>query len=165
MAESKIVEINDLTKQCVKHRAQGQTIVHCHGCFDFLHFGHLLHFKAARKHGDILIVTVTPDAYVNKGPDRPFYKIEERIEFLAALDLIDYVCVNPWPTAAETIGTIKPDKFVKGGEYRDGTAQQDARFQREVEELKKIGSEMVFTDEVTLSSSRMLDELAAELRG
>lgn len=165
MADSKIVKINELTALCIKLRTTGRKIVLCHGCFDFLHLGHLRHFKAARKHGDVLIVTVTPDAYVNKGPGRPFYKVEERIELIAALETVDYVCINPWPTAAETIGTIKPDKFVKGGEYRDGTAQQDARFQREVSELNKIGGEMIFTDEVTLSSTHIIDEVASDLIG
>ena len=165
MANPKIVKINELTTLCDALRAEGRKIVHCHGCFDFLHFGHLRHFKAAREHGDVLVVTVTPDAYVKKGPGRPFYNVDERIEFLAALEIIDFVCVNLWPTAAETIDTIKPDIFVKGGEYRDGTAQQDARFQQEVAVIKKIGGRMVFTDEVTLSSSRMLDELASDLRG
>jgi rfaE bifunctional protein nucleotidyltransferase chain/domain len=163
MASEKIVEINELTEICDRLREQDRQIVLCHGCFDFLHFGHLRHFNAARKEGDVLVVTVTPDAYVHKGPGRPFYHIEERIEFLAALDLIDYVCVNPWPTAAETIGTIKPHKFVKGGEYRDGTAQQDARFRQEVAALEKIGAQMVFTDEVTFSSSRILGELASDI--
>ncbi len=165
MTSQKIVEINELTEICTHHQKEGKQIVLCHGCFDFLHFGHLLHFKAARKEGDILVVTVTPDSYVNKGPGRPFYTLEERTEFLAALNLIDYVCVNPWPTATETIGTIKPDKFVKGGEYRDGTAHQDARFQQEVSALEKIGGQMIFTDEVTFSSSRILGELAMDSKG
>lgn len=162
MAQNKIVQINELTERCVQLRAQEQVIVLCHGCFDFLHLGHLRHFQAAKREGNVLIVTVTPDAYVNKGPGRPFYTIEERVEFLAALDLIDYVCINPWPTAAETIGTIKPHKFIKGSEYRTGQTHQDARFKQELAALERVGAKMVFTNEQTFSSSKILDGLASD---
>lgn len=160
MSIRKIVEISDLTQTCTHLREEGKTIIHCHGCFDFLHFGHLKHFKAAKKHGDILVVTLTADQYINKGPDRPFYKAEQRAEFIASLEVVDYVCINLWPTASETIGTLKPHKFVKGGEYRDTLAAQNAGFQKELAALESVDGEMVFTDEITFSSSRIIGELA-----
>lgn len=155
----KVVGINALTGIVAQLQQQGQRVVHCHGCFDFLHLGHLRHFKEAKTQGEVLIVTVTLDQYVNKGPGRPFYTAEDRAEMLSALEIVDYVCFNPWPTASETIETLKPDVFVKGKEYSDGTAKQDARFRHEVAALKKVGGAMFFTDDVVLSSSAILNDL------
>ena len=157
---SKLVEFNQLNKICRRLRAKKQRIVHCHGCFDFLHLGHLRHFKEAKDQGDVLIVTVTLDQYVNKGPGRPFYTAEDRAEMLSALEIVDYVCFNPWPTAAETIETLKPHVFVKGMEYSDGTAKQDARFRHEIVALEKVGGTMFFTDDIVFSSSEILNDLA-----
>ena len=64
-------------------------IVLCHGVFDLLHLGHIKHFNEARTFGDILIVTVTPDSFVNKGPNRPAFTIEHRLEALSALESIE----------------------------------------------------------------------------
>ena len=158
----KIVSINDLTLAVKRLQKEGKRIVHCHGCFDFLHLGHLRHFKEAKAQGDILIVTVTMDQYINKGPERPFYTVDHRVEMLAALEIIDYICINPWPTAAQTIETIGPDIFVKGAEYSTGNAQQDARFQKEVSAVKKTGGAIYFTDDIVFSSSKILNDLLEE---
>jgi cytidyltransferase-like protein len=56
-----------------KLKNKGEKIVLCHGCFDLMHPGHIKHFQAAKKMGNILIVTVTPDIYVDKGPNRPVF--------------------------------------------------------------------------------------------
>lgn len=158
----KIVDINELDLICQGLRKQRRRTVLCHGCFDFLHLGHLRHFKQARAQGEVLIVTLTLDHYVNKGPGRPFYNAEDRAEMLAALEIVDYVCINPWPTAAETIETLKPDVFVKGMEYRDGQAQQDARFQREADAVRHAGGILYFTDDVTLSSTNIIEQLVVK---
>jgi bifunctional ADP-heptose synthase (sugar kinase/adenylyltransferase) len=63
-AQAKIVTLDELEKICQSLRKQGKTIVHCHGVFDLLHPGHFLHFEAARKEGDVLIVTLTQDQYL-----------------------------------------------------------------------------------------------------
>ena len=160
--QPKIVKINELTDLVRALQQNGKKVVLCHGCFDFLHLGHLRHFKEARAQGDALVVTLTQDRYVNKGPNRPFYTAAHRAEMLEALDIISFVCINPWPTAAETIETLKPDIFVKGKEYSTGTAQQDARFQREILALKKAGGKMYFTDDVVLSSSSMINDLTTD---
>ena len=93
--------------------------MHCHGVFDLVHPGHLKHFEDAKKLGDILIVTISPDHYVNKGPDRPVFNQRLRLEHLAALQMIDYVAVNDTPSAVETILHLKPNVYVKGKEYEN----------------------------------------------
>ena len=80
MSNHKILAIENLKKIVFKEKAKGKKIVLCHGTFDLLHIGHIKHFKEARKLGDKLIVTITPDKYVNKGPKRPFFKEKHRLE-------------------------------------------------------------------------------------
>jgi len=65
----KIVNFYNLIPLTAEWRAKGKKVVLCHGCFDLFHIGHLWHLKSAGKYGDILVVTVTPDEYVNKGPE------------------------------------------------------------------------------------------------
>src|SRR5437867_8874905 len=105
---NKIRTVSDLAKTLEAVRAQGKKVIHCHGVFDLLHIGHIKHLEAARKLGDILVVTITPDRFVNKGPHRPAFPERLRAEALASLACVDYVAVNEWPTAVETIRTLKP---------------------------------------------------------
>ena len=104
----KITSIEKLSSKVKTAKKQGKKIVHCRGVFDLLHIGHIKHFNEAKYHGDILVVTVTPDEYVNKGPNRPAFTTELRLEALAALESIDFVAKNEWPTAINTIKKIKP---------------------------------------------------------
>ena len=62
----------------------------CHGVFDLLHIGHLNHFEEAKKFGEILIVSITDDAFVKKGPNRPVFKSYERSKMICALSYVDY---------------------------------------------------------------------------
>ena len=66
-------------------------VVLCSGVFDLLHLGHIYHFKEAKSHGDILVVSLTSDKYVKKGPGRPIFKFEQRVEAISALEDVDYV--------------------------------------------------------------------------
>ena len=87
----KIISIENLSKTSSKLKAKGKSIVLCHGVFDLLHIGHIKHFKEAKNLGDILIVTLTPDRFVNKGPSKPVFNEKLRLEALAALDVIDFI--------------------------------------------------------------------------
>ena len=69
---SKIRSLDELSVELDRCR-NSQRIVHCHGVFDVLHVGHLRHFEQARRHGDLLVVTLTPDRFVNKGANRPAF--------------------------------------------------------------------------------------------
>ncbi|MBK34471.1 MAG: cytidyltransferase [Gemmatimonadetes bacterium] len=139
-------------------RTEGKRVVMCHGVFDLVHIGHIRHFEEARKQGNALIVTLTPDRYVNKGVHRPVFPQELRAEAVAALDVVDYVGVNEWPTAVETLRQVRPDVYCKGGEYK--TAQVDAKSNLEPELVtaEEVGAEVCFTDDLVFSSSRLLNE-------
>ena len=83
--DAKMLTLAELAAQAQRARADGRKVVLCHGTFDLLHIGHIRHLQRARHEGDVLIVTVTADAYVNKGPGRPAFTHDLRAENLAAL--------------------------------------------------------------------------------
>src|ERR1700683_4658886 len=98
-------------------RAAGKTVVHCHGCFDIVHPGHIQYLEFARSLGDILIVSVSADTHVNKGPSRPLIPDDLRAASVAALECVDWVYINSDPTAVELLNALRPDVYVKGREY------------------------------------------------
>jgi rfaE bifunctional protein nucleotidyltransferase chain/domain len=157
---TKICDLAEASTRIAAARAAGKSIVQCHGVFDLLHVGHIRHLAAARGMGDFLVVTVTPDRYVNKGPDRPAFGEELRAEALAALDCVDVVALNQWPTAVETVAALRPDLFVKGGEYRNGHRDVSGGIERERAAVEAAGGRLAFTDELTFSSSNLLNRFA-----
>ena len=80
---NKITSIENLKKITFKQKSKKKKIVLCHGVFDLLHIGHIKHFNEAKKYGDVLVVTLTPDAYVDKGPKRPAFM--EQIKTFASV--------------------------------------------------------------------------------
>ena len=68
-----ILSLAGLAEKVASLKEEGKRVVHCHGVFDLVHLGHIRHLEAAKREGDILIVTVTADAQVNKGPGRPIF--------------------------------------------------------------------------------------------
>jgi D-beta-D-heptose 7-phosphate kinase/D-beta-D-heptose 1-phosphate adenosyltransferase len=103
-------------------RASGGTVVATGGCFDLLHIGHLATLQAARRLGDCLIVCLNSDDSVRrlKGPDRPLTSQTDRARLLAALDCVDAVVVFDEPTPESVLSWLRPDVWVKGGDYADG---------------------------------------------
>src|SRR3990167_2131420 len=99
----KIFELEKLAQKIHTLKSEGKKIVHCHGCFDLMHIGHIKYFQSAKRMGDMLVVTVTPDEFVDKGPGRPVFNENLRAEAIAALECVDYVAINRWPTAEETL--------------------------------------------------------------
>ena len=138
-------------------RKAGRKVVHCHGVFDLLHIGHLRHLQAARQFGDVLIVTITPDRFVNKGPGRPAFTEALRAEALAMLECVDLVAINRWPSAVEVIRWLKPDFYVKGSEYREAEKDVTGRIVEEQEAVESAGGRLVFTDDITFSSSNLIN--------
>ncbi len=82
MSIGKIKSIYELELIINNLKRSGKRIVQCHGCFDVVHPGHIEHFKDAKTQGDILIVTLTKDEHVEKGPGRPFHNQDSRLKFL-----------------------------------------------------------------------------------
>ena len=151
----KILSLEKLAEKIRDVKSQDKTIVHCHGCFDLMHPGHIKYFQAAKRMGDVLVVTITPDRYVDKGPDRPVFPEMLRAESIAALECVDYVAINQWPTAVETLRLLRPHFYVKGQEF-ENLEDKTGKLQKEYEVVKEVGAEIRFTHEIVFSSTKLL---------
>lgn len=153
----KITDLEELAVRVKNLKAQGKKIVHSHGVFDLLHVGHIRHFEQAKRMGDVLVVTLTRDEHVNKGPHRPAFPQELRAEAVAALGVVDYVAINKWPLSVETIKLLCPDIYVKGADYRIAERDITGGIIPEAEAVRSVGGEIRFTDDITFSSSALLN--------
>ena len=104
---------------CDTVRADGGTIVFTNGCFDILHAGHVRYLAAAEAMGDFLVIGLNSDASVRrlKGEGRPIVSEKDRAEVLDALRAVDIVTIFDEPTAEELIRLVRPNVYVKGGDY------------------------------------------------
>jgi D-beta-D-heptose 7-phosphate kinase/D-beta-D-heptose 1-phosphate adenosyltransferase len=102
-----------------ERRAAGERVVFTNGCFDLLHLGHVRYLQEARALGDLLVVGLNSDDSTRalKGPNRPLVPQDERAEVLAALACVDYVTIFEEITAVALVETLRPDVYVKGGDY------------------------------------------------
>ena len=114
-----LIQADDIEALCaILHRA-GQRIVFTNGCFDILHAGHVEYLSKARSFGDCLVLGLNTDASVrgNKGPSRPINNELNRAKVAGALQAVDYVVLFGEKTAENLIAKVKPDVYVKGGDY------------------------------------------------
>jgi rfaE bifunctional protein nucleotidyltransferase chain/domain len=156
-APRKIVDRTELLRRREAARLAGRRVVHCHGCFDIVHPGHIRHLKFAKSQGDILLVSVTGDGEVKKGTGRPLIPQELRAENLAELDCVDWVYVEPEATAKELLDKVRPDVYIKGREYE---FNNDPRFRAERETVEWHGGRVVFSSgDVVFSSSALIEAM------
>ncbi len=158
MEFAKIVSLKKASEISAEKKSFGKKIVLCHGAFDLMHTGHIRYLQRAKKEGDYLIVTVTADEFVNKGPGRPVFSERLRAENIAALECVDLVAINYEVTAINVIDSIKPDLYVKGIEYKDESTDVTGNIARERSAVESYGGSIFFTDEITFSSSSLLNE-------
>ncbi len=154
---NKIISLKELSKKINLLKRQNKTVVLCHGVFDILHIGHIKHFESAKKNGDILVVTVTKDKFVNKGSHRPTFKIKERLSALAALNCIDYVTQNDSSNAIKTIKYLKPNIYCKGSEYKKIKEDITGQIKNEINAINSVGGKVKYTYEDTYSSSNIFN--------
>lgn len=114
-----LIERNLIAETCAKIRKDGKTIVFTNGCFDILHVGHVRYLAAAKSFGDVLIVGLNTDDSVRrlKGSNRPINNENDRAEILLALKAVDHVVLFGERTAESLVAQVKPDVYVKGGDY------------------------------------------------
>jgi len=156
--KKKIVDFSNVEKILKPIKRKGKKIVCCHGVFDLLHIGHLKHFKSAKKYGDILIASVTPDKFIQKGFGRPYFNSEQRMESLASIEVIDFVILNKSANAIDIINKIKPNYYVKGPDYKNFMNDITGQIKKEKLAVKKNGGKLVFTKDHTYSSSSILNQ-------
>ena len=154
----KVIELDELAAILTDMKSKNKSIVHSHGVFDLLHVGHIRHFEEAKSMGDVLVVTITRDDHVNKGPHRPAFPQALRAEAIAALNVVDYVAINRWPLAVETINMLRPNIYVKGPDYQDSRKDITGGIIAEEAAVRSIGGEICFTDDVIFSSSSLLNK-------
>jgi rfaE bifunctional protein nucleotidyltransferase chain/domain len=140
-----------------KLRAKGKKIVQCHGTFDLLHPGHIYHLEEAAALGDVLVVTVTAEAKVNKGPGRPFFNDQLRATSLAALSCVDYVVMVPYAAAVEAVECVKPHFYCKGKEYADPENDVTANIGDDIATVKRHGGEVRYIGSVVFSSTKLIN--------
>ena len=156
--KQKIFSLEKLQGFIHDQRLKGKRIVLCHGVFDLLHIGHIKHFREAKKFGDILVVTLTPDIYVNKGPGRPAFNEKSRLEAISALSIVDYVSLNSAPTAVALIKKIKPNFYCKGPDYKDHNNDISRQIKKEIIAIKEVGGKIIYTEGATFSSSKLINQ-------
>ena len=150
----KILSVAELLAKREAARADGRSVAQCHGCFDIVHPGHIRHLRYAKAQGDLLLVAITGDEHIAKGSGRPLIPEELRAENLAALDFVDWVCIDPRPTAAVLLGEVRPDVYVKGREYE---TNRDQRFAEERRAVEAGGGRVVFSSgDVVFSSTALI---------
>ncbi len=156
-ARQKILSLEELGQFADAARRRGQSIVLAHGTFDLLHMGHVRHLEQARGLGDVLLVTITADRFVNKGPGRPVFTGTLRAEMVAALACVDRVAVNEAATAENVLEAVKPDVYVKGSDYAEEANDVTGKIQDERRAVEAHGGRIHFTYDITFSSSSLLN--------
>lgn len=126
---SKILTFETLPAWRERLRAEGKKLAATNGCFDILHLGHVNYLAAARAQADVLLVGVNSDASVRqlKGPGRPVNTEADRALVLAALQSVDAVCVFDDLRATRLLALVRPDVYVKGGDYAVEQLPQEER--------------------------------------
>lgn len=153
----KIVSLDELARISATLRAKGRVVVLCHGVFDLLHMGHVRHLETAKREGDVLMVTVTDDRHVNKGPGRPIFPDHMRAEMLAAVQYVDFVAINNKSTAEPVLRAVKPNVYVKGSDYENPESDVSGGITRERKAVEDHDGRIVFTRDVTFSSSSLIN--------
>ena len=138
-----IVDHDDLAEAIERAHEQGRRVVFTNGCFDVVHRGHTAYLRQARSLGDLLVVAVNDDDSVRrlKGPERPINTAEDRAGVLAALGSVDLVTVFPTDTPIPLLERVRPDVYVKGGDY-------SPEMLAETEVVRGYGGEVVMVDYV-----------------
>ena len=115
----KLKELEELAQIAATARAKGQTVVFTNGCFDLLHRGHVHTLRQAKAAGDLLIVAINSDRSVKsiKAPQRPILPETDRVELIAAMEMVDYVILFDDPDPYKLIAAIKPQVLAKGGDW------------------------------------------------
>ena len=153
----KIVKVSKL-KQIIGQRPRKKKVIFCHGNFDVVHPGHVMHLTYAKTKAQILVVSVTADAYIQKGIYRPFVPENLRAENLAAFQMVDYVIIDNHHKPLKNLSILKPDFFAKGFEYSSGGIPPATKEEAQV--VESYGGKMIFTPgDIVYSSTKLLNLL------
>lgn len=150
-------EFKDQIRPKLKKEPDSKTIVLCHGVFDLVHPGHIIHFEQAKQMGDVLVVSITASEYVRKGPNRPYFDDDMRMKELAAIEYIDYVMLSEGYTVDDIIEAVEPDIYVKGQEYAKEDADITGKIKAERELVERHGGRIAYTGGQVFSSTKLIN--------
>lgn len=155
----KIKSIEVLARIAKALKKKGNILVQAHGVFDLVHPGHLYYFEQARKLGDILIVSTVEDRFVQKGPGRPIFNETMRAQWLAALEIVDYVvfCGDVGPY--DVLRAIKPHFYVKGKRCIPLLNDPQSGLSEDKRVCDSVGTKMRFTKELAVHSTPLFEEI------
>ncbi len=156
MSAAKIIPFESAAALFAGLRQQGRRIVLCHGIFDLLHPGYIVHLEEARALGDLLVVSLTADKFVNKGPGRPFCKEQLRARTLAALSCVDYVVVTSFASASPVLEAVRPDVYCLGKDY-EANVQKNEFLQKDLATAGKVGAAVRYAGSVIFSATKLLN--------
>lgn len=138
-------------------KKSGKTIALCHGVFDLVHPGHIIHLEQAKQMADVLVVSVTASEYVRKGPGRPYFNDDMRMKVLAAIECVDYVMLSEGYTVDDIVTCVEPDVYVKGEEYAEEREDITGKISEERELVERHGGKVRFTSGQTYSSTKLIN--------
>lgn len=154
---SKVIPFDQVREVLAGLQTAGRRVVQSHGVFDLIHPGHILHLEEARSLGDLLVVTLTADRFVDKGPGRPYFNEQLRVRSLAALACVDHVVVVPEAGPLGAIDAVRPEFYCKGKEYEDPAMDVAGLLPLERAAVERHGGEMRFVGPIKYSSTRLLN--------
>lgn len=138
-------------------KKKGKKIALCHGVFDLLHPGHIIHLQQAKQMADVLVVSVTAEEFVRKGPQRPYFNDEMRLKVLEALECVDYVMLSEGYTVNDIVESVQPDIYVKGEEYANESADITGKITAERELVEQYGGVIAYTTGPVFSSTKLIN--------
>ncbi len=153
----KIFPLHELVKKLDGLRREGKTIVQSHGVFDLVHPGIINHLEQAKKQGDVLVVTVIKDKDVRRGPGRPVFPDNLRVENVASLAQVDFTCAVDDEIPFECVKVINPDVFAKGQAYKERHRKIHDKIFEEEREFYFGKSRIFETDGFSFSSSEIVN--------
>lgn len=153
-----VVDLAELARHRADWRRRSQRLVLTNGCFDIMHLGHVRYLQAAKALGDVLVVGVNSDASTRrlKGERRPIVPQAARAEVLAALGCVDFVIVFDEDTAEALVLALRPEVYVKGGDYASGKPLPEAAA------VATYGGQVAILPEVAGASSTDIVERIVE---
>lgn len=145
-------------KEIKKNIPEGTKVGLCHGVFDLVHPGHIIHFEEAKAACDILVVSITAAKFVRKGPDRPYFNDEMRLRFLSEVECIDYCMLSEGYTVDDIVECVQPDYYIKGQEYAISKDDVTGMIDHETELVRRYGGVMYYTSGQVFSSTRLINK-------
>jgi rfaE bifunctional protein nucleotidyltransferase chain/domain len=155
----KVVSFNSAILISAALSNSGYKIGLCHGCFDLLHVGHLNHFLAASKLCDYLFISVTPDVFVGKGPNRPIIPENDRIEAISFVSSVDFVFLNNSESSVKLIESLRPNIYFKGNDYNPDAKNINPNFLLEKEAVERNSGKVIITNEKASSTTSIVKKI------